>query len=78
MLLEARRRYSRKLPNCRLQTLEARVCGRTREDDVPSSRIPGVYRQYVKTGDASKLQKIVHHNLLDLATTAELFTLFFG
>lgn len=78
MLLEARRRYARKLPNCRLQTLEARVCGRTRTDDVPSNRIPGVYRQFVKTGNAALLQKVIHHNLLDLATTAELFTLFFG
>lgn len=78
ILLEARKRYSRKLANCRLQTLEERVCGRTREDDVPSKRIPGVYRQWMKTGDATQLQKVIHHNLLDLATTAELFTLFFG
>jgi uncharacterized protein YprB with RNaseH-like and TPR domain len=77
MLLEAKRRYGRKLTNCRLQTLEEHVCGRCREDDVPSNRIPGVYRRFVKTGDATQLRRVIHHNLLDLATTAELFTLFF-
>jgi uncharacterized protein YprB with RNaseH-like and TPR domain len=78
ILLEARQRYRRTLPNCRLQTLEEHVCEREREDDVPGAEIPRVYREYIKTGNAALLQKVIHHNLLDLATTADLLVRFFA
>jgi len=78
VLLEARRRYRTSLPNCRLQTLEARICGRNRVGDVPGAQIPGVYREFVVTGDARGVAAIARHNVLDLATTAELFGRFWG
>jgi uncharacterized protein YprB with RNaseH-like and TPR domain len=76
VLKEARGRYRRSLPNCRLQTLEQHVCGRKRSGDVPSAEIPGVYRDFLRTGNASAMAVVVQHNLLDLATTAELFVRF--
>ena len=78
MLLEARRRYGRRLPNCRLTTLEQHVCGRTRDDDVPGHLVPGVYREFLRTGNAAGLARIAEHNILDLLTTADLFGRFYG
>jgi uncharacterized protein len=76
VLREARGRYRRSLPNCRLQTLEDHVCGRKRSGDVPSAEIPRVYREFVRTGNAAAMAIVAQHNLLDLATTAELFVRF--
>lgn len=78
LLLEARRRYRHHLPDCKLQTLERSICGRVRTDDIPGAEIPPAYREFVRTGDASRLADILRHNLLDLATTAELLARFWG
>ena len=72
LLHEARRVYREELPNCRLQTLEARICGRTRDDDIPGSEIPEAYHEYVRTGNANKIDVILLHNLYDLLTMADL------
>jgi uncharacterized protein YprB with RNaseH-like and TPR domain len=82
LLHEARRRWKRVLPNCRLQTLEMLVCGRRRSGDIPSEQIPGVYHDFVNSmeaGDAlhrarcvGQMRAILHHNMLDLVTMAEL------
>ena len=72
LLYHARRRWRKQLPDCRLQTLEAHVCRRPRVDDVPSREIPGVYRRFLRDGDPRPLRPVLHHNLLDLVTMAEL------
>jgi uncharacterized protein YprB with RNaseH-like and TPR domain len=72
LLHEARGKYRRDLPNCKLQTLEQMVCGRYREDDIPGSEIPAAYHEFVRTGDARKIQSILQHNLYDLLTMADL------
>jgi uncharacterized protein YprB with RNaseH-like and TPR domain len=84
LLHEARRRWKRELPNCRLQTLEELVCGHRRTGDIPGSDIPAAYHDFVRArrGDdrirraraARTLQAIMHHNALDLVTMAELVT----
>lgn len=71
---EARRLYRGELPNYRLQTLERMICGRQRADDIPSSKIPAVYKEFVRTGDASKIKLVLMHNLYDLLTTADLMS----
>ncbi len=72
ILHEARRLYRGKLPNCRLQTLEQMICGRYRDDDVPSSEIPAIYHEFLRTGDATKIKLVLAHNLYDLFTMADL------
>ena len=72
LLHECRRRYRKKLPNCRLQTLEERICGRTRIGDIPGAEIPDAYHNFVRTGNAHRMSNIVHHNGLDLITMVEL------
>jgi uncharacterized protein YprB with RNaseH-like and TPR domain len=82
LLHEARRRWRRELPNCRLQTLEREVCGRRRMGDIPGCDIPAAYNEFVRAhqeADARRravsvrrLQTILYHNGLDLVTMAEL------
>jgi len=82
LLPEARRRWRRMLPNCRLQTLEWAVLGRRRLDDIPGPAIPAAYHDFVRarqSGDAAlvapayrRMLRILHHNALDLVTMAEL------
>jgi uncharacterized protein YprB with RNaseH-like and TPR domain len=78
LLMEARIRYSGQLRDCKLQTLERHLCGRKRTGDVPGAQIPAVYRKCLESGEAAPLASILLHNRLDLATTAELVTHFWG
>lgn len=82
LLHEARRRWKRELPNCRLQTLEAIVCGRRRFGDIPGCDIPAAYHDFVRACRADDparrlrslrcMQAVLHHNALDLVTMADL------
>lgn len=72
LLHHARRRWKDALPDCRLQTLETRICRRRRTDDIPGHQIPDRYHDYVDTRDAALVAPILHHNLLDLVTMVEL------
>jgi uncharacterized protein YprB with RNaseH-like and TPR domain len=72
LLHEARRRWRKSLPNCRLQTLERSLCNRLRQGDIPGWAIPDAYHRFVSDGDAGRLADILHHNLLDLLTMAQL------
>ncbi|MBM3492762.1 MAG: hypothetical protein FJX72_00340 [Armatimonadetes bacterium] len=72
LLHAARRAWRSSLPDCRLQTLETRVCGRTRSDDLPGCETPDAYREFVRTGNAAEIGRILTHNAQDLITLAEL------
>jgi hypothetical protein len=84
LLHESRRRWKRQMPNCRLQTIEERVCGRRRLGDIPGCDIPAAYHDFVRASRSDdavrrarslrRLQTIMHHNALDLVTMAELVT----
>ncbi len=71
LLHEARRRYKGQFPNCKLQTLEARVCRRVRHGDIPGELIPKAYHDFVRTKDIQIIQDIIHHNALDIVTMSE-------
>ena len=72
LLHHARRRWREELPDCRLTTLEWRVCRRRRAGDVPGDQIPGLYHDYVRNGDPWRLVPVFHHNLLDVTTMADI------
>jgi uncharacterized protein YprB with RNaseH-like and TPR domain len=72
LLHPARRRWRDRLADCKLKTLESRVCRRRRAGDVPSEEVPGLYHDYVKHGDPYRLVPVFHHNLLDVITMGEL------
>ncbi len=68
----ARRRWRVGLPDCRLTTLERRICKRVRTGDVAGAEIPPRYHDYVRTGDPWPLVPVFHHNLLDVTAMADI------
>jgi uncharacterized protein YprB with RNaseH-like and TPR domain len=72
MLHPARKLWKLRLESCKLTHLERHVLGIEREGDVPGSDIPGIYFDYLRTGDARGLQPVFYHNALDIITLAAL------
>ncbi|MFQ5943284.1 MAG: ribonuclease H-like domain-containing protein [Anaerolineales bacterium] len=67
LLYPSRRLWSKTLANCRLSTLERHVLQVERtEDDVPGELIPGMYLEYLRTGDASDMVRVIYHNAIDI------------
>lgn len=69
----ARRLWGDRLPDCRLQTLERRICGRTRSGDLPGARIPPAYHEFVRSGEPWQMIEILRHNAADLVGLCDLF-----
>lgn len=79
LLHPARRLWRRELPNCRLSTLERQVLGvRRSEEDVPGAEIPGLYLDYLRTGETGPLQRVVYHNEVDVLSLVGLTTQVLG
>jgi uncharacterized protein YprB with RNaseH-like and TPR domain len=72
LLYPARRLYRRRLPCCRLASLEDALLGLEREDDVPGWAIPALYFDYVRTGRAGPLRAVFRHNALDILSLVAL------
>lgn len=69
-LVSARRFWREMLPECRLITVEARIFGRTREDDIPGEQIPYVYFDFLRGQRLDRMRPVLHHNADDIATLA--------
>ena len=72
LLYPARRTWKRRIGSCRLANLEAQILGKPREDDLPGSEAPQRFFDYLKTGDFSLLDEVVHHNRQDIETLGTL------
>jgi hypothetical protein len=72
LLHAARREFRSRLPDCRLATLETRILGQPPREDIPGAEIPAAYHEYVRTGDATLMAKVLEHNRRDLLTMASL------
>ncbi len=73
LLYPARRLWRNAFSDCRLGTLERDVLGVERtEQDVPGALIPGMYVDYLRTGDAADMQRVVYHNALDILSLVTL------
>ena len=67
LLYPSRRLWRRSLADCRLGTLEQHILQITRaEDDVPGELIPGMYLEYLRTGDATDMRRVIYHNSVDI------------
>ncbi len=72
LLPHARRLYRGVFPDCRLQTLELRLCGfPERRDDIPGEDIPQAYHDFVATSNAGILAPIFRHNARDLVALCD-------
>ncbi|MGQ9509154.1 MAG: ribonuclease H-like domain-containing protein [Thermodesulfobacteriota bacterium] len=72
LLYPARRIWRGAYENCRLITLESRLLGIEREDDIPSEWIPSLYFEYLRTRDARRIYRVFYHNQMDLLTMVAL------
>lgn len=68
----ARRLWRHRLPDCRLPTIEARVLGVERDDDVPGGLIPSLYFDYLRRRYPGELPRVFAHNRDDLLSMAAL------
>lgn len=74
LLHPARRLWKLRLETCELTHLEQELLGISREGDVAGPEIPGIYFDYLRSGDARGLQPVFYHNALDIVTLAALAT----
>ena len=72
LLFPSRKIWKGAYENCRLVTLESRLLGMGREDDIPSEWIPQFYFDYVQTGDARKIHRVFYHNRMDILSMVAL------
>ncbi|OGP89320.1 MAG: hypothetical protein A2157_10470 [Deltaproteobacteria bacterium RBG_16_47_11] len=72
LLFPSRKIWKGAYENCRLVTLESRLLGMGREDDIPSEWIPHLYFEYVQTRDARKIHRVFYHNRMDILSTVAL------
>jgi len=74
MLTFARRIWKNRLPSRSLGDLERQVLDIYRTDEeVPGFMIPDIYFDYLATGDARPLSKVIYHNAMDIISLAVLF-----
>jgi uncharacterized protein YprB with RNaseH-like and TPR domain len=73
LLYPARRLWRYRGSSCALGALEREVLGVLREqDDIPSGIIPFLYRDYLRTGDAREMQRVLYHNAVDILSLVTL------
>lgn len=69
----ARRVWRERLPDCSLGEVERGALGMRRgAEDVPGHLIPELYFSFLRSGDASALTGVLHHNELDICSLAAL------
>ena len=67
-----RRQWKGRLKSFSLAALEQFFFGRRRTAPVDRAAIPGIYRHFLETADASPLRRVLECNLLDLLTMVQL------
>ena len=73
LLYPARRLWRRELPDCRLNTIESEVLSVHRSgEDVPGELIPGLYLDYLRTGDSREMERVIYHNAMDILSLVTL------
>jgi hypothetical protein len=71
----ARRLWRERLESRALGSLEQHILGATRtEDDVPGWLIPQIYFDYLQSGDARPLKRVLYHNAMDIVAMAALLS----
>jgi uncharacterized protein YprB with RNaseH-like and TPR domain len=71
----ARRLWRDRLPSRTLGYLEEHILNLSRsQEDVPGWVIPGLYFDYLRTGDARPLKSVFYHNAVDVLSLAALLS----
>ncbi len=77
LLHPSRAVFKSRFENCTLGTLESRVLGIERAEDIPSWLIPEVYFSYQKHGETNRMSSVIAHHRQDIVSMA-ILTLFFS
>ena len=72
LLHPTRRAFAARWPDCRLATVEQRLLGFHRENDLPGWEVPQVWFDYLQRGDIRRLPAVAEHNHFDLISLAAL------
>jgi uncharacterized protein YprB with RNaseH-like and TPR domain len=67
----ARRAFGRRLPDCRLRTVEERELGLVRRDDLPGSEAPWAFLDWIRDR-SGPVDRVLEHNRLDVLSVAAL------
>jgi len=68
----SRRLWKKRLPSCRLGTIENNILGIHRIEDVPGIDVPDIYFNYLKNVKDNKLAGVFKHHFQDIMSLAEL------
>jgi hypothetical protein len=75
LLTPARRIWRGRLESCSLKSLEYHVLDIHRDQtDIDGSLIPQLYFDYVRTGDAREMPRVLYHNAYDIVSMVTLAT----
>jgi tetratricopeptide (TPR) repeat protein len=75
LLTPARRVWRNRLESCRLSSLEDHILDVHRDQaDVPGFLIPQMYFDYLRTGDAGEMPRVLYHNAYDILSMVTLST----
>jgi uncharacterized protein YprB with RNaseH-like and TPR domain len=66
----ARTIWKHRLPDARLASVEAAVCGVCRPHDLPGALVPGRYLDYLRSGHGGSLRDVLEHNRQDVVSMA--------
>ncbi len=66
----ARVLWKHRLPDARLASVEAVVCGVRRGHDLPGGLVPGRYLDYLRSGHGRPLKDVLEHNRQDVVSMA--------
>lgn len=70
LLYPSRQLWGLTLEDCKLRTLERRVLGFHRYDDLPGEDVPYAYFNYLRRGNPDPLYRVFQHNADDIASLA--------
>jgi len=75
LLTPARRVWRGRLESCSLKSLEYHILDIHRDQiDIDGSLIPQLYFDYVRTGDAREMPRVLYHNAFDILSMVTLTT----
>jgi hypothetical protein len=70
LLHPARRLWKNIIQDCSQGSIEAKITGIDRIDDIPGSLAPDIWFEFLKTGQTDRLMGICEHNLFDISGLA--------
>ncbi|MFZ5512743.1 MAG: ribonuclease H-like domain-containing protein [Pseudomonadota bacterium] len=75
LLHPLRKAHRKSLPDCKLKTLEEKLLGHRRGDDLPGSEAPRAWQKWLHERDGALLAQVAKHNRQDILAMGALLAL---